>query len=100
VEKISSGEIIEYLKQNKVLFHDRFGVTRIGIFGSFARGEGTPSSDIDMVVEMEKDKKNLRTFLQFRRFLEQETARKIDLGFEQSLKPAIRDKIKGQIIYV
>lgn len=98
--KSSLGEIVEYLKKNKVLFHDRFGVTRIGIFGSFARGEQTPSSDIDMVVEMEEDKKNIHTFMQFRRFLEKETARKIDLGFEHSLKSTIRERVKGQIIYV
>ena len=77
-----------------------FGVTRIGIFGSFVRGEQTSSSDIDIVVEMEKGKKNLHNFLQLKRLLEKETARKIDLGLEHSLKPAIRDKIKEQIIYV
>jgi len=38
--------------------------------------------------------------MQLRRFLEKEIARKIDLGFEHSLKPAIREKVKGQIIYV
>jgi predicted nucleotidyltransferase len=100
MEKSSIGEIINYLKKNKVLFHDRFGVTRIGIFGSFVRGEQTSSSDIDMVVEMEENKKNIHTFMQLKRFLEKETARKIDLGFEHSLKPQIREKVKGQIIYV
>jgi predicted nucleotidyltransferase len=102
VEMIVSSidEVIAYLKKNKTYLHDRFGITSIGVFGSFVRGEQTSCSDIDLVVEMEGSKKNIHTFMQLRRFLEEETARKIDLGFEHSLKPAIRDKVKGQIIYV
>ena len=99
--EISSIEkIVEYLKNNKSFFYDKFGVTRMGIFGSFVRDEQTFSSDIDMVVEIEKSRKNIHSFLQLKRFLEKELAKKIDLGFEHSLKPVIRDKIKGQIIYV
>lgn len=93
-------EIVAYLKENKRLFHDRFGVTRMGIFGSFTRGKQVSSSDIDVVVEIEKDKKNIHSFLQLKRVLEKDLAREIDLGFEHSLKPIVREKIKGQIIYV
>ena len=96
----SIEEIVTYLKNNRMFFYERFGVTSMGIFGSFARSEQTSASDIDMVVEMEGSKKNIHTFMQLRRFLEKETARKIDLGFEHSLKPAIREKIKEQMIYV
>ena len=96
----SRQEIVAYLKNNKKLFYEKFDVTRMGIFGSFERDEQTRSSDIDMVIEMEKGRKNIHTFLQLKRFLEKEMARKIDLGFEHSLKPIVRDKIKGKIIYV
>jgi hypothetical protein len=96
----SIEEIVVYLKNNKRFFYDRFGVTRMGIFGSFVRGEQTRSSDIDMIVEIEKSRKNLHSFLHLKRFLEKELEKKIDLGFEHSLKPIVRDKIKGQIIYV
>ena len=96
----SIGEIVAYLKNNKRVFYDKFGVTRIGIFGSFVRDGHTPSSDIDMVVEIEESRKNIHSFLQLKRFLEKEMERRIDLGFEHSLKPMVREKIKGQIIYV
>src|SRR3989344_8610736 len=98
MEISSIEEIVAYLKNNKSFFYERFGVTRMGIFGSFARGEQTFSSDIDMVIEIEKSRKNIHSFLQIKRFLEKELVRKIDLGFEHSLKPVIREKIKGQII--
>jgi len=85
---------------NKRYLYDNFGVTRIGIFGSFARGENNFSSDLDIIVEMERDKKNIHSFLQLKRYLEKETARKVDLGFEHSLKPIVKEKLKNQIIYV
>jgi predicted nucleotidyltransferase len=100
MEISSIREIVAYLKNNKRLFYDRFGVTRIGIFGSFVRDGQTPSSDIDMVVEIEESRKNIHSFLQLKRFLEKEMARRIDLGFEHSLKPTVREKIKEHIIYV
>jgi len=96
----SREEILAYLKNNKRFFYEKFGVIQIGIFGSVMRDEQTRSSDIDMVVEIEKDRKNIHSFLQLKRFLEKELARTIDLGFEHSLKPVVREKIKGQIIYV
>jgi predicted nucleotidyltransferase len=95
----TTEEILSILRKNKTFLSESFGVTRIGIFGSFVRGEQTPSSDIDMIVEMAKDRKNLHSFLKLKRFLENETARKIDLGFEHSLKPAVKEKIMKQIIY-
>ena len=100
MEISSIEEMVAYLKNRKRFFYDKFGVIRIGIFGSFARDDQTPSSDIDMVVEIEKSRKNIHSFLQLKRFLEKEMARKIDLGFEHSLKPIVKEKIKGKIIYV
>jgi len=100
MEISSIEQVVSYLRNNKKFFYERFGVTRMGIFGSFVRDEQTRSSDIDIVVEIEKSRKNIHSFLQLRRFLEKELAKKIDLGFEHSLKPVVREKIKGQIIYV
>jgi hypothetical protein len=97
---LSKQEIIAYLSDNKKFFHERFGVNRIGIFGSFMQDRQTISSDIDMVVEFEKGRKNIHSFMHFKRFLEKELARKIDLGFEHTLKPIVKDKIKGKIVYV
>ena len=99
--KISSiTELIEYLENHKGLLRERFGVTRVGIFGSFAAKAQTISSDIDMVVEFEKDRKNIHSFLGLKRFLENELSREVDLGFEHSLKPIVRENVKDRIIYV
>jgi uncharacterized protein len=95
----SRDEVLKYLSKNKKLFLDEFGVRRIGVFGSFSKGSQTSSSDIDIIVDIEKNYKNIHKFFRFKRFLENELGRNIDLGFEQSLKPAVREKIKGQIVY-
>jgi len=94
------GELVAYLRDKKAFFHERFGVTRMGVFGSFAQSGQTIESDIDLVVEFEKSQKNIHTFLQLKRLLEKELSRKVDLGFEHSLKPIVRENIEGKIIYV
>lgn len=99
--KVSTiGELVVYLRSKKALLHEKFGVTRMGVFGSFAQSEQTIESDIDLVVDFEKSRKNIHTFLQLRRLLEKELSRKVDLGFEDSMKPIVREKIKGRVIYV
>jgi predicted nucleotidyltransferase len=100
MEISSRDEIVAYLKDKKGFLYDRYGVTRIGIFGSFISGGQTNTSDIDMVVELEKSRKNIHSFLRLKRFLEKELSRKVDLGFEDSLKPILRENIKEKIIYV
>jgi len=93
-------EIVTYLKNNKTFLYDRFGVIRLGIFGSYVKNMQTISSDIDMVVEFKKESKNIHSFLRLKRYLEEELSKKVDLGFEHSMKPIIREKIKDKIIYV
>jgi predicted nucleotidyltransferase len=93
-------ELVAYLREKKAFFHERFGVTRMGIFGSFTQDGQDSESDIDLLVEFEKSKKNIHTFFQLKRLLEKELSRDIDLGFEHSLKPIIRESIKGKVIYV
>ena len=62
MKPLSKEEILQFLGANKKLLQDTFGVIRIGIFGSFAQDRQTPDSDIDIIVELQKDKKNIHTF--------------------------------------
>ena len=100
MENSPIDEIVVYLRDNKGFLFERYGVTRMGIFGSFVRGVETSSSDIDMVIEFEKSRKNIHNFLQLKRFLEKELSRKVDMGFEHALKPIVKENIKEKIIYV
>ncbi len=46
--------VLEILKKEKPYLEQQFGVTEIGLFGSFARGDNMPNSDIDIIVKVQK----------------------------------------------
>ena len=48
-------EALKLLQEHKQEFGERYGITKLGIFGSVARDEAVDSSDVDIVVEMEPD---------------------------------------------
>lgn len=56
IKHLTREQILEFLRQHKKEMHDRFGVTKIGLFGSYARGDAREDSDIDIAVEMEGDR--------------------------------------------
>ncbi|MDO5846126.1 MAG: nucleotidyltransferase family protein [Methanocorpusculum sp.] len=58
---------------------ERFGIEVIGIFGSIARGEGTPQSDIDMYYRISPERVDFNTYLDLCEYLETLFGRKIDL---------------------
>ncbi len=93
-------EILNYLTAHKSEFKEKFGVIRIGLFGSFARDEQTEDSDIDLAIEVEKEKKSLKNFFGLKRELEEQFGKKIDLGIEPALKPLAKEQIQKDIIYV
>ena len=99
MKSLTGPEIIAYLSTHKGQLYDQFGVLRIGVFGSCAHGTLSHDSDVDMVVEFESASRNIHNFLSLKRFLENELGRKVDLGFEKSLKPAVKERIMGQIVY-
>jgi len=93
-------EILNYLKLHKMEFEEKFGVVKIGLFGSFARDEQNEESDIDLAIELEKEKKSLKNFFALKRELEEQFGKKIDLGIESTLKPIVKEYVKKEIIYV
>jgi len=90
--------ILDFLQRNKQKLAKDFGVTKIGLFGSYARGEAREDSDIDIAVEMDSDNK-FRSFFALKHFLEEEFGRRVDLGIESSIKPIAYRRIKEEIIY-
>lgn len=92
--------ILEFLSQHKDEFLKKYGVTKIGLFGSYARGDFTKDSDIDIAIEMLNEKKGLSTFFALKRELEEVFNLKVDLGIESSLKPIAKERILQEIVYV
>jgi predicted nucleotidyltransferase len=76
------------------------GVTKVGLFGSLARGEATGDSDVDLLVEFSK-RKSLLALIALERQLSVALGRNVDLLTEAAISPYLRDRIKRelQIIY-
>ncbi len=92
--------VLDFLKQHKSEYLKKYGVTKIGLFGSYARGESKETSDIDIAIEMLAEKKSLHTFFSLKRELEKAFNTKVDLGIESALKPIAKERIRKEIIYV
>jgi hypothetical protein len=54
---MSKNQVLAFLKTNRQFIAEKYGVTKIGMFGSFAREENKPDSDIDIAVEIESTNK-------------------------------------------
>ncbi len=92
-------EVRDILKQHQIEFEEQYGVKRLAIFGSVARDEASPASDIDLLVEFGRPVGLFGLFaLQDR--LEEIFDCKVDLGTPDSLKPRLRDKVLKEAIYV
>lgn len=92
-------ECKEKLTHFKQMSGRKFGIIRIGIFGSVARQENTPESDIDIVVEIEKP--SLSTMYELKEMLKQLFGCEVDLiRFRNSLRPLLKNHILNEAIYV
>ena len=61
------------------------GARRVGVFGSFARGEARADSDVDVYMEFEEDKRTYDNFFALHELLEQVLGRRVDLVTDNSL---------------
>lgn len=74
------------------------GVRRLGVYGSVARGEAGPNSDVDVLVEFERTP-DLFVFAALRDRLAEILGRPVDLATPQGLKPRLRDRVLGEVRY-
>ena len=76
------------------------GVRRLGIFGSVARGDVRPSSDVDVLVGFYPQARTLDNLLAVAEALEQVFQRKVDLVTEDALSPYLGPRILASVNYV
>lgn len=93
---MNKQEILEFLKTNKSILKEKYNVTSIGIFGSYASGMETEDSDIDIIVSMPSSFDN---YYDLKEFLESNFNRKIDLAIEKNIRELIRERIEKEVIY-
>lgn len=95
----TQAEVLQILIQQKSLLLETYQLTRLGIFGSYARGEQTEESDIDILVDYEKAP-TLWRLIELRDYLSELFATQVDLVTRNGLKARIRERVLAEVIYV
>lgn len=99
---LTKDAVVSVLREQRPRLAQEFGVRRIGLFGSFARGQATDASDIDLVVEFDTPI-GLR-FVELVEDLERVFGRKVDLltpaGVQAIRRREVTKAITADILYV
>jgi len=95
----TTNQIIDFLRTQKDFFEKEFRVKRIGIFGSYARGDIYENSDIDIVVELEKP--DLFYLIGIKQVIEEAFGSKVDIvRFRENMNKGLKQRIERDAIYV
>ena len=95
---IDKHQIIKFISSKRDFLRDEYGVTKIYLFGSFARGEETDESDIDLFVEMPADFFKRCELIEF---LEKHFHRKVDVVRKHpNIRKRFLEELEKEAVYV
>ena len=99
-EKMNKQEIIQKLKDNKNII-EKYGITKLFLFGSYARNEATEDSDIDLVYENDSEKPiSYIDYVELEDFLTKNFNKKIELVNYKYMNPIIKKIAEKDFVYV
>jgi hypothetical protein len=93
-KKLTDKEIIKILRKQTDILR-KYGVKKIGLFGSYVRGEQKEGSDIDFLVEFEEP--SFDNFMDLAFYLEELFHKKIELITSGSLSPYIQPYVEKEV---
>ncbi len=94
-------QILDYLAAQMPRLRASYHVRKIALIGSFARDQQTPSSDVDLLVDLAEDTPNIYQVKErLRAELESQFGRSVEIASERYLKPYYRKQILQEAIYV
>jgi hypothetical protein len=100
MKEITKNDIQERLIKNRSFLKSKFHIIDIGLFGSFATGENTADSDIDILVEFQKGHKDFFNYMRLKFHLQELLGRDVDLVLRGAVKPRLKEHIFNQVQYV
>jgi len=92
-------QVLHILHEHRDELTKRYHVASLSLFGSVARDEARPDSDVDLLVEFSQPI-GLFQFIELQQHLEALLGCKVDLGTSRSLKPRIKDHVLQEAIRV
>jgi predicted nucleotidyltransferase len=97
----SQQEILQFISNNRSVLRKKFHITRIGIFGSYARKEQTSQSDIDLIVDFENNTQDIFELkLQLKQYFKEQFKIDVDICRERCIKPRFRKRIENEAIFI
>lgn len=91
--------LVDTIRQDAGQLKARFHLRRIGIFGSYARGEETPDSDLDILVEFEPEPETFNNYTDLMFYLEDRFGKHVDVVTVEALKPQLHEIILSEVSY-
>lgn len=95
---MSAEDVISTIREHKNALHS-MGVKSLEIFGSTARGDARPDSDIDLLVEFLQPA-SFDRYMDLKFYLEDLTGKRVDLVTRAALKPRLRTSIEAEAVRV
>ena len=92
-------EVLEILRTHKPTLADRFGVTELALFGSFARDEATDESDVDILVRYDGPATS-RSYFGVQFYIEDLLGRRVDLVTHKALRSEFRPYVEREAVNV
>ena len=96
---MTRDDVLALLRAHKPALAERFGVTGLGLFGSFARDRATGSSDVDILVSFNGPATS-RTYFGVQFYIEDLLGRDVDLVTEKALRSEVRPYVERYLINV
>ncbi|RAK14032.1 hypothetical protein B0I26_1374 [Anoxybacillus vitaminiphilus] len=93
INLLSQQEILNEMSRNLDIWKGKYGVKRIGLFGSYSRGEQKESSDIDVLVEFMDHAMTFDNYMDLKFNLEDHFQKPVDLVILDDIKPALKPSI-------
>ena len=93
---MTRNEVIARLGAHREALYDR-GISSLSVFGSFARDEARPDSDVDLLVEFDRPT-GLFAFVRLKRYLEEVLGRRVDLVTPDAVRSPIRDQVLREAV--
>lgn len=93
-------EVLSILKRESYVLKDRFGVIKVGVFGSVVRNEPGDSSDLDLLIELDPESVTYKKYLDLEVYLQSLFARKIEIVTTDGVSPYILPYISREVVWV
>lgn len=101
METVTKDSILAFIKEQKPYLSKRFGLVKIGLFGSFTSGHPSSESDIDLLVEFEEGTTDIFEKKEsLRNLFANKFNRSVDVASEKYIKPYYKQQILKEAVYV